>query len=255
MTNSRLQAPNTDSGLFGNPEDISKFHLTHRSALRSTPFPGNGRQLWSLQGSGFVPAECQAVTDWDQVKMGHVGDHLRVVNQGMWHPTAGGGGCGVEIMAVSPPTTYDADGNRSASTTALLRVTSSHSAGRGAAVSRNTSYVRIDVAGDGAGASRIQSLGANGTEFYAALLAQTRRWGRFVGAGAKAVVPQADRRYTAMSNALLTMFMNNDRGLIPIYGSGQFWNTYNVYLPLDTLALNGALLEWGHTTEALSYLG
>ena len=29
----------------------------------------------------------------------------------------------------------------------------------------------------------------------------------------------------------------------------------NVYLPLDTLALNGALLEWGHTAEALQYVG
>ena len=38
------------------------------------------------------------------------------------------------------------------------------------------------------------------------------------------------------------------------YGAGQFWNAYNTYLPLDSLALNGALLEWGHTTEALAYL-
>lgn len=34
----------------------------------------------------------------------------------------------------------------------------------------------------------------------------------------------------------------------------RFWNTYNIYLPLDTLALNGALLEWGHYVEALDYL-
>ena len=53
----------------------------------------------------------------------------------------------------------------------------------------------------------------------------------------------------------MTMFMNTDRGLIPIYGAGQFWNKYNVYLPLDSLALNGALLEWGHIKEALKYLG
>ena len=30
---------------------------------------------------------------------------------------------------------------------------------------------------------------------------------------------------------------------------------YNVYLPLDTLALNGALNEWGHHAEAEDYLG
>ena len=28
----------------------------------------------------------------------------------------------------------------------------------------------------------------------------------------------------------------------------------SVYLPLDDLALNGALLEWGHTQEALAYI-
>ena len=31
-------------------------------------------------------------------------------------------------------------------------------------------------------------------------------------------------------------------------------HTYNTYLPLDSLALNGALLEWGHTQEALAYI-
>ena len=35
----------------------------------------------------------------------------------------------------------------------------------------------------------------------------------------------------------------------------QFWNTYNIYVPLDTTALGGALLEWGHTDEALLYIG
>jgi hypothetical protein len=45
------------------------------------------------------------------------------------------------------------------------------------------------------------------------------------------------------------------QGLIPQYGAGQFWNTYNINLPLDTLALAGALLEWGHAKEALQYIG
>ena len=64
------------------------------------------------------------------------------------------------------------------------------------------------------------------SEFFAALLAQKTRWDPFIERGAKASVPQADRRYTASSNALLTMFMNTFRGLIPIYGAGQFWNLY-----------------------------
>ena len=59
---------------------------------------------------------------------------------------------------------------------------------------------------------------SDGTEFYSAILAQSVRWGAFFDRGAKAIVPQTDRRYTASSNALLTMYMNTDRGLIPQYG-------------------------------------
>lgn len=205
---------------------------------------------WKLAGSSHLPSGCESVTNWEQVKMGMVGNHLRAVNQGMWHPTDTNElGCGVEIMAVSPPPVAGPDGNFTANTTALLRVTSQ----KGATIS-NTSYIRALLADDGAGALQLDELGSDGAEFYAALLAQAVRWGAFIERGSIAVVPQVDRRYTASSNALMTMFMNTDRGLIPQYGAGQFWNIYNVYLPLDSLALNGALLEWGHTTEALSYL-
>jgi len=220
-----LMAPNTDSGLLGNPEDHSKFVLTHRSALQSTPFPGSGRTLWTLAGSGLLPAGCQAVVEWEQVKMGYAGNltHYRVVNQGLWHPASdgGGGGCGIEILAVSPPTIYDAAGNRSLDTSALLRVTA-HVLG---AVSNAsiTTYLHVTVADDGAGAVHVANLGGNGSEFYAAVRRQATRWDQFVATGATAAVPRADRRYTATATGLLTMFMNNDRGLIPIYGSGQFW--------------------------------
>ena len=68
-------------------------------------------------------------------------------------------------------------------------------------------------------------------------------------------LPDGDARYRDTASSLLTMYLNTDRGLRPEYGGGKFWNTYNEYLPLDTLALNGALLEFGHTEEALRYLG
>lgn len=211
-----LMAPNTDSGLFGNPEDHSKFVLTHRSALRSTPFPGNPRQLWSLGGSGLLTAGCQSVLDWEQAKMGYFGNltHHRVVNQALWQPApgGGGGGCGAEIVAVSPPTVYDAAGNRSLSTSALLRITT-HVVDPAGRASSNTSYLRVAVAHDGGGAFQIDDLGGNGTSFYAAVLSQSVRWDGYAGAGAKAAVPQADRRYTATAAGLLTMFMNNDRVL------------------------------------------
>ena len=91
----------------------------------------------------------------------------------------------------------------------------------------------------------------DGAAFYAAVLAQSNRWGPFVARGAVPTIPDADRRYGDMSSSLLTMYMNLDQGLTPEYGAGQFWNTYNINLPLDTLALAGGLLEWGHADEAI----
>lgn len=178
-----LMAPNTDSGLFGNPEDHNKFMLTHRSVLQTTgdfshSAQGSSRTLWKLAGSSHLPAGCESVTDWEQVKMGMAGNHLRVVNQGMWHPSTpvGSGGCGVEIMAVSPPH-IGPDANfstKTGDTAALLRVTSQ------VGETTNTSYVRAQLADDGAGALQLDELGGDGTEFYAALLAQTVRWGAFI---------------------------------------------------------------------------
>ena len=235
-----LMAPETDSGLFGNPEDLNKFVLTHRSELQSMPWGGHGpgggshapsspppapALLWKLEGSQYIPAGCEniSMSSWEQVKLGMVGDHLRAVNQGMWSHSAG---CGVEIMAVSPPPLPGASdvlppqrvaGGNTSITTALLRISSQ---GTGS-VSMNTSYIKATVGADWVGLLHLTELGKNGTEFYAALLSQTERWGAFFERGAKATLPQADRRYKVTANALLTMYMNTDRGLIPQYGAGQ----------------------------------
>lgn len=87
------------------------------------------------------------------------------------------------------------------------------------------------------------------------MTAQVVRWTAFAARGTTASLPGADRRYVATSASTLTLYMNLDQGLTPEYGAGQFWNTYNINLPLDTLAIGGALLEWGHTDEALQYIG
>ena len=72
--------------------------------------------------------------------------------------------------------------------------------------------------------------------------------------GSQLKLPSSDQRYADTAAALLTMYLNLDQGYVPEYGAGKFWNTYNTNLPLDTLALNGALLEWGHADTALPYL-
>ena len=231
-----LMAPNADSGIFGNPEDHNKFTLSHRSVLQSTGDFGHkgsgGKKIWQLssaknsKGGSYLPAGCEGVTNWEEVKMGMVGEHLRVLNQGLWHSTAGPGGtgCGVEIIAVAAPPSPCGDqcgqdqnlpesGKYSGNTTALLRVTAI-----GAAGASNTSYVKAHLYSFGA-SLELQLSDDDGhgddvslaSEFFAALLAQKTRWDPFIERGAKASVPQADRRYTASSNALLTMFMNTFR--------------------------------------------
>ena len=97
----------------------------------------------------------------------------------------------------------------------------------------NTSYIKATVGADWVGLLHLSELGKNGTEFYAALLSQTERWGAFVERGAKATLPQADRRYKATANALLTMYMNTDRGLIPQYGAGQCVGTSRLLQPVS----------------------
>merc|ERR1711957_230856 len=75
-----------------------------------------------------------------------------------------------------------------------------------------------------------------------------------VSQGSVPSLPASHRRYAAMSQGLLTAYLNLDRGLVPEYGLGKFANEYNEYLPLDTLALNNALLEWGQHKTSLTYL-
>lgn len=96
---------------------------------------------------------------------------------------------------------------------------------------------------DWVGLLNLTELGENGTEFYEALLAQTERWGGFIERGAKASVPQVDRRYKATANALLTMYMNTDRGLIPQYGAGQCVHlTSYMCLPTFSESISALLL-------------
>jgi hypothetical protein len=112
-------APEADSGIFGNPEDQNKFLIKgpHSSTLQSMPFPGGEKTVWQLAGSVYLPAGCEAVATWEQSKMGMAGEltHLRVLNQGLWHPLPGGGGCGVEVLAVAAAPVFN-----SSNTTALL---------------------------------------------------------------------------------------------------------------------------------------
>merc|ERR1711957_182057 len=90
--------------------------------------------------------------------------------------------------------------------------------------------------------------------FAEALLAQSDRWDQWVSQGSVPSLPASHRRYAAMSQGLLTAYLNLNRGLVPEYGLGKFANEYNEYLPLDTLALNNALLEWGQHKTSLTYL-
>ena len=139
---------------------------------------------------------------------------------------------------------------------ALLRLSVTKIAvagGAGRPVRTNTSYVRVVASRNGTKLVSIDELGADGGEFLAALADQKARWDPFLMNGAVPHLP--DTRYADTAVSLLTMYMNADKGLVPDYGMGQFWNDYNTFIPLDTSAIGGALLEWGQPGEALRYIG
>ena len=248
----RVMAPNPDTGLFGNPEELNKFLLTDSFTVESTPWGGrkghlggggggggNGSVLFAL--SDYLPPFCVAPKHddgsfWNVITGMASGQPrssgLRVVSQGLWHSDAGGaatgGGCGAELLVVAPFATADVP-----TSTAMIRATTWTSRTNG-----TTSYFRAVAAQNDSAMIALDHLGGDGELFYANLLANVERWDTFAAAGAEIGVPASDRRIHATANSLVSMYMNLDRGLAPEYGGGKFWNTYNEYLPLDTLALN-----------------
>jgi len=241
---SSVFAPNNDNGIFGNPEELAKWVLRSDGAVKTQDFPRAGKSGGFVHTSfrDFLPTSCpqhggHAV--WESSKGGMVGKHLRVVEQGFWDsPSA----CGGSIMAVSPAATA-----QDPESTALIRVVTR------ASTNKSTFYRRLRVNQTSSELLGIDELD-NGDDFFDAVLAQYHRWGDFVGFGSAPLLPDSDRRYRDMPNALLTAYLNNFRGMTPEYGMGKFANKYNEFLPLDTLSLHEGLLEWGHHDVSRKYL-
>lgn len=219
-----VMAPNPDQGLFGNPEDPSKFVLTSTGQIAAMPFAGVNRRglrgapsnlAWSV--ADYLPPGCSA-GGFDNVKMGMAGRFLRVVDLGLWQSTSK---CGVEITALSPPAMPP---RPPVSVVALVRLVvrncSTECAGESNAM---TMHFQI-IASVNSTNSSVINLRTNGSLFYSALRSQSERYGFFVAQGADAQIPGPDRRYTDTAAALLTMYMNLDRGDIEEYGGGKFWN-------------------------------
>ena len=61
---------------------------------------------------------------------------------------------------------------------------------------------------------QVDNSGGDGTEFYAALLAQADRWDAFVAAGVQMTLPHDDRRCVLRRRpGGSSVFMDNDRGV------------------------------------------
>eukprot|EP00039_Didymoeca_costata_P024663 m.11054 g.11054 ORF g.11054 m.11054 type:complete len:1062 (+) comp4367_c0_seq1:181-3366(+) len=258
-----VMAPNPDSGLFGNPEELNKFIFLGDGTLQATPWGGRGPitsrskrylrkdvdTLWDI--NDYLPTNCVFNTATAKTKMGMMGRYVRAVQFGFWQQgdsSEGTVSCGGSVMTVSPAFA-DIPMSNASESIALIRAAVSSSTD-----THNFSYFKIRVFEMNSTLVSVENLGHNGTEFFNALYEQTVRYYNFAEKGTQIYVPDEDSRYKDTATALLTMYMNLDRGLIPQYGGGKFWNTYNIYLPLDTLALNGALLAWGHFEEAFQYL-
>ena len=246
--------PNPDSALFGNPEELNKWSLSSSGTVGSWPWPPPHKKIgpqsvWSVKN--YLPPSCAQGyrSSWPEAKMGMLGRFLRAANQGLWSNASSGGGCGVEVMAVAAPMTA-----ANVTSVALLRVHVLDTRTNDTALA-NITYVQITVDQNTSKLISVKEL-ADGRAFYDALAAQDERWThKWKPSGAQPRLPISDQRYADTAAALLTMYMNLDRGLVPQYGGGKFWNLYNTFLPLDTLALNGALLEWNYVGNAQEYLG
>ena len=186
-----------------------------------------------------------------------LGGYLRVVTVGLLDMKSG---CSAEIVALSPPA---ARVQPQPVSVAVVRILTTGYNG----TNRTMRYLRLNVdstvtlSADGIGIIvnstllGIDNFGADGSLFYSALRQQSETWAQFAAAGTVATLPGQDRRYGDMALALLTQYLNVNRGLTPEYGAGKFHNTRNEFLPMDTQALVNALLCWGKHAEAQRYLG
>lgn len=150
--------------------------------------------------------------------------------------------CGATIMVVSPNATA-----ASPASTALVRVTTLHG------LNESTIFLRL-LANQTTSEPLSTEVMEDGNLFFKAILDQSVRWTEFVNFGAQTSLPDSDRRYRDMPNALMTAYLNTFRGMTPEYGMGKFANEYNEFLPLDTLSLHEGLLEWGHHDVSRQYL-
>jgi hypothetical protein len=233
-----VMAPNPNHGLLGNPIELNKFVLTERGQLATLgpggtrnhhndtdaghriPSAGNDPHFMVLDVQDYLPQECRG--NFSELKSGLWGRYLRVVATGMWDTSSG---CGAEIVAVSPPAGL---AQPQPVSVALVRVIAT-SNGTG----RTTQYLRVRINGtvttsaDGYGlvvdssVLGVDDFGVDGTLFYDAIAAQSARWDAFASTGAVAAVPPSDQRYADAALALLTEYLNVDRGLTPEYGAGK----------------------------------
>lgn len=146
-------------------------------------------------------------------------------------------------MAVSPPAS-----EKDAVSIALVRITTLQ------AQKESVKYLRVSANQTTSEPLGVEDLAEKSDVFYSAILSQVDRWDAFVAFGAAPSIPDTDRRYRDMPNALMTGYLNTFRGMTPEYGMGKFANMYNEFLPLDTLSLHEGLLEWGHHDVSRAYL-
>ena len=77
-TAASLMAPNTDSGLFGNPEENNSFVLQHDGVLLSMPWQGvptagGAPTLWRLSDQPGCERMLEPASKFPQVKLGYAG--------------------------------------------------------------------------------------------------------------------------------------------------------------------------------------
>ena len=267
-----LLPPSRDYAMVGNVGAHTKFSVSPDGRVTSGNFSIFVATVWANDtgNSGILFDPRNHTSFWpehnfSEVKSSVLGRFSRAVCVSAWHVPAGKG-----FAMVAVPNTYrgieTGGGAPYDPAEILLRLEDISTGGAGAA-----KYFGVQACGQSnrlcRNATSTRTLTA--AEFYAHLLLHTRTWSEFhertsaSTAGDQTIAPFQLRlagnegaRLVDMSRAVISSAMTMFLGKRPNYGDGSIYWSVTAHdagsLPLQSFALDRALLLWGHPREAAS---
>ena len=255
----KYMAQSRDFAAIGHPSSTMTWVVMHDGRIKR----GDGSQVHPDNGHAPVPGLLvfepnKTVTHWPEeftsYKSSLVGGYLRAVHMAAYDDKAG---AGFEQLAFAPNAT---------AAQVLVRVGELKHQPTTTGTPTHFRYFRAgDHGPDLKLVGQYQEEEQSGQRFYTELLKQHQAWhGPLYLGGDSAMsvqLPFEDRRLADMAVGALTAGLTLFRDLVPNYGTGEYWSLYFnkdtptvpcrldegacAALPMQSFALDNALLEWG----------